>query len=85
MKERSVDDLTEVCVDRSEYFYVSFFFILDCAPFRFISFRFVVLSSFAGVDRTASDVRGQFQTLLRDAGLIPRDREQLTDLNRHSE
>ncbi|CAN0108800.1 unnamed protein product, partial [Scytosiphon promiscuus] len=35
--------------------------------------------------RTASDVRGQFQTLLRDAGLIPRDREQLAELNRHSE
>lgn len=35
--------------------------------------------------RTASDVRGQFQMLLRDAGLIPRDREQLAELNRHSE
>lgn len=38
-----------------------------------------------GQYRTASDVRGQFQTLLRDAGLIPRDREQLAELNRHSE
>ncbi|CAM9614623.1 unnamed protein product [Pylaiella littoralis] len=35
--------------------------------------------------RTASEVRGQFQTLLRDAGLIPRDRDQLAELNRHSE
>lgn len=36
-------------------------------------------------ERTAADVRGQFNTLLRDAGLIPRDRDQLAELNRHSE
>lgn len=59
------------------------------APFHFVSLSFFVCFVWFCFDfclgRTASDVRGQFQTLLRDAGLIPRDREQLADLNRHSE